>query len=85
MKIIKKLKAEKFRIIGLEQTQSSVDYKKVKPSKRVLFIVGNEVEGVEKNILSLCDVVAEIPMLGEKESLNVSVAFGVALFRLLKV
>jgi tRNA G18 (ribose-2'-O)-methylase SpoU len=43
------------------------------------------VEGIEKGMLDLCDVIAEIPMLGEKESLNVSVAFGIALFRMLGI
>jgi 23S rRNA (guanosine2251-2'-O)-methyltransferase len=50
-----------------------------------LIIVGNEVKGMSPELLKLCDVVAEIPMKGEKESLNVSVAFGVALFRLLNI
>jgi tRNA G18 (ribose-2'-O)-methylase SpoU len=40
---------------------------------------------MDKKILDLCDVVVEIPMMGEKESLNVSVAFGVAIFRLLNI
>lgn len=84
-KIIKKLKKEGFVIIGLEQSETSVDYKKVKPKSSFLFIVGNEVDGIEKKILSLCDIVAEIPMKGEKESLNVSVAFGTALFRILGI
>ncbi len=44
-----------------------------------------EVEGMEKGMQKLCDVIAEIPMKGEKESLNVSVAFGVALFRMLGI
>ena len=82
-KIIKKLKREKYKIIGLEQSDNSVDYKKVKVNYPVLFIIGNEVTGVENNILSLCDVIAEVSMKGKKESLNVSVVFGVALFRML--
>ncbi|MSU45127.1 MAG: TrmH family RNA methyltransferase [Candidatus Zambryskibacteria bacterium] len=84
-KLIKKLKNKKIEIIGIEQSKNSVDYKKVKTGKRVLFVVGNEVEGIDKDILSLCDIVAEIPMKGDKESLNVSVAFGTALFRILGV
>ncbi|OHB15183.1 MAG: hypothetical protein A2566_03415 [Candidatus Zambryskibacteria bacterium RIFOXYD1_FULL_40_13] len=84
-KLIKTLKKSKYQIVALEQTKGSVDYKKVKAKPPVLIIVGNEVGGIEKKILSLCDVVAEIPMRGEKESLNVSVAFGVALFRILGV
>jgi tRNA G18 (ribose-2'-O)-methylase SpoU len=84
-KIINTLKNDDFKIIGLEQSENSQDYKKVKLTDKILFIVGNEVEGIEKNILKLCDVVAEIPMKGDKESLNVSVAFGVALFRILNI
>ncbi|MFA5888889.1 MAG: TrmH family RNA methyltransferase [Candidatus Paceibacterota bacterium] len=84
-KIIKKLKKSNYQIIGLEQTKNSQDYKKVKIKSPTLFIVGNEVEGVERKILSLCDVLVEIPMKGKKESLNVSVAFGVALFRILNI
>ncbi len=84
-KIINTLKNNNFKIIGLEQSENSQDYKKVKPTNKILFIVGNEVDGIEKNILKLCDIVAEIPMKGDKESLNVSVAFGVALFRILNI
>ena len=84
-KIIEKLKKEGYQIISLEQSDLSVDYKKVKLHSPVLFIVGNEVEGISKKILSLCDVVAEIPMLGEKESLNVSVAFGIGIYRMLGI
>ncbi len=83
--LVKKLKKDGYQVVGIEQAKNSVDYKKVKTTKPVLFIVGNEVDGMEKNILRLCDVVAEIPMRGEKESLNVSVAFGVALFRMLGI
>ncbi len=84
-KIIKKLKKDGFTVIAIEQSESSVDYKKVKIEYPVLFVVGNEVDGVDKKILSVCDVIAEIPMKGEKESLNVSVAFGVAVSRILNI
>ena len=46
--------------------------------------MGPEVEGLPKNILDKCDLILEIPMNGKKESLNVSVACGVALFRILE-
>lgn len=84
-KLLKKLSKEGFQIVGVEQSENSVDYKNVKVENKVLFIVGNEVSGMEKDMLKLCDVVAEIPQKGEKESLNVSVAFGVALFRMLGI
>jgi tRNA G18 (ribose-2'-O)-methylase SpoU len=47
--------------------------------------VGNEVTGLPKNILKKVDIIAEIPMQGEKESLNVSVATGIALARILNL
>jgi len=83
--ILNKLKKEKVKIIAIEQSPKSVDYKKIKVSKDTAFIVGNEVKGLSKSILSKCDVVAEIPMKGKKESLNVSVSFGIALFRILNI
>ena len=82
-KFLTEMKKGGTKIIALEQAANSVDYKKVKITGDTIFIVGNEVDGVEKNILSLADTIAEIPMRGKKESLNVSVAFGVALFRIL--
>ncbi len=82
-KIIKSLKKEGFQVVCVEQDEKSVDYKKLKVKEKVLFVMGNEVLGVDKKILELCDDVVEIPMKGDKESLNVSVAFGVALYRVL--
>jgi tRNA G18 (ribose-2'-O)-methylase SpoU len=82
-KLLTELGERGTKIIASEQDSNSVDYKKIKITGDTVFIVGNEVDGIEKNILSLADVIAEIPMEGKKESLNVSVAFGVALFRML--
>jgi len=83
--LILKLKKDKYMIIAIEQDEKSIDYKKVKLIEKNAFIVGTEVTGIPKNILKECDVIAEIPMRGKKESLNVSVATGVALFRILSV
>jgi tRNA G18 (ribose-2'-O)-methylase SpoU len=80
---LKELKKEGFQIISVEQDDRSVDYKKVKVKNKAVIIFGNEVGGVSKEILKLSHVVAEIPLRGKKESLNVSVSAGVALFRLL--
>jgi 23S rRNA (guanosine2251-2'-O)-methyltransferase len=79
------LKKNKFLIIGIEQDKKSVDYKKVKIKNKNAFVVGAEVTGIPKSILKKCDVIAEIPMRGKKESLNVSVACGIALFRMLNL
>ena|ERR1035437_2713723 len=81
--LLVKFKKENFLIIGIEQDKKSVDYKKVKLGKKNVFIVGAEVTGIPKNVLEKCNIIAEIPMRGKKESLNVSVACGIALFRML--
>src|SRR3989338_8503607 len=83
--LLSKLKKEKFLIIGIEQAKNSIDYKKVKLKNKNVFIVGPEVTGIPVNILKKCDIIAEIPMRGKKESLNVSVALGVVLFQMLKI
>ena len=80
--LLAKLKSEKYLIIGIEQAKDSIDYKKVKLQSKNAFIVGAEVTGIPKNVLKKCDIIAEIPMRGKKESLNVSVALGIALFRI---
>lgn len=83
--VIAKLKREGFLVVGIEQAKKSIDYKKVKIKNKNVFIVGAEVMGISKNILKKCDIIAEIPMRGKKESLNVSVALGIVLFRVLGV
>lgn len=82
-KILKKLKKDKFQIVAVEQDKNSTDYRKVKVGDSVAVIMGEEVNGLDKKILEKCDIIAEIPMKGKKESLNVSVACGVALFGIL--
>lgn len=81
--MIKKLKAAGFTIIGIEQSPQSIDYKKIKRSENIAFVLGTETTGVSKTILKQCDIIAEIPMNGIKESLNVSVAAGIVLYRVL--
>ncbi|HEU0080803.1 MAG TPA: TrmH family RNA methyltransferase [Candidatus Paceibacterota bacterium] len=79
--IVARLKADGFSLLCVEQAPRSVDYKKAEPPARSLVVFGNEVAGISKELLEICDVVAEIPMRGEKESLNVSVSAGIVLFR----
>ena len=82
--LIKKLKKDKFEIVALEKTADSIDIKDFKTSGDFALVVGNEVEGVTEDILKLCDKVVHIPMLGKKESLNVSIAGGIAMYVLHK-
>lgn len=91
--LVNRLKKESFFIVGLEQDKKSVDYKKFIPHTKIALVLGNEVGGMNKKMRDSCDALIEIPMQGKlarnrlpndvgKESLNVSVAAGIALFRL---
>jgi len=77
-RLIDKLKRSKLNIIALEQAKSAVEYTKFKPKFPLALIVGNEVKGISKKILKKCNKIIFLPMSGQKESLNVSVSFGVA-------
>lgn len=81
--LISDLKKNGNQIVSVEQNEKAVDYKDFKIIQPTVFIFGNEVEGVEGDVLDESDKIIEIPMRGEKESLNVSVAFGIALARIL--
>lgn len=75
-------------IIALEQTAQAVDYKSISPvghPSHTALVVGNEIDGVSDAWLEAAKHHCQIPMQGEKESLNVSTACGIALFRLLDI
>lgn len=88
--LLKRLRKEGVQIVAVEQDERAINYKKFKPAAKgkpagapvsVAFIFGNETKGLPKDLLSECDAIIEIPMLGIKESLNVSVSAGIILFR----
>lgn len=86
-KLLENLKKQGFYIVGLETDKKAIDiFKFSLPAarKNMVLVVGNEVKGLSKEVLKRCDKIIKIPMLGKKESLNVSVAFGVAAFWLNK-
>lgn len=79
-RLIDRLKKGGFKIIAVEQAKKSVPYHelKISPSDvKVAFVFGNEVDGISKAVLKKCDQIAEIPMRGKKESLNVAVSVGI--------
>jgi 23S rRNA (guanosine2251-2'-O)-methyltransferase len=80
---LKELKKERAVIIALEQNNRAVAYTRMRPRQNFALVVGNEITGLSKTALARCDTVVEIPMRGKKESLNVAVAFGIALFTLI--
>ncbi len=83
--LFKKLREEGYEIVALEQSEKSIDYKEFKMKGKTVLLLGTEVSGISENVLDRCDAVLEIPMMGEKESLNVSVAGAVAIFRMLNI
>lgn len=82
-RIIASLRKKGWQIVGLEQDERAIDYRKFKTTRPTLVILGNEVRGISPALRKKCDELIEIPMRGKKESLNVSVAAGIALFSLL--
>lgn len=77
-RLLDELKAQGFEIVSLELTPASVNYVDFQPRFPLALVIGNEVEGVKPPLLRRSDRCIEIPMHGAKESLNVSVAFGIA-------
>jgi len=81
---IQKLKSGGYIIIAVEQDEQSVVYNSVDYSayEKIALIFGNEVSGLSDEVLGLADIVVDLPMLGQKESLNVSVSAGVVLYNI---
>ncbi len=82
-KLMLRFKKDGVTVVGIEQDSRAIDYKKFTLKSPTVFLVGNEVRGLSPLLRKSCNVLLEIPMQGKKESLNVSVAFGIALFRVL--
>lgn len=80
--VINKLKERGFNIVALEQAPNSIKLPAYKPLEKIVVVVGREVEGIEPDVLELCDSVVEIPMYGKKESFNVAVAAAIALYQM---
>ena len=78
--LVKALKKAGVKIVALEKNEQSVDIGMADFTGPMALIVGNEVDGVDSKILALADQIVHIPMYGKKESLNVSVAAGIAMY-----
>ena len=83
-RLIEKLRSNGVQIVALENNVESVSIYKFKPKFPLALIVGNEVGGLSPAILQRADAVVHLPMHGKKESLNVSVAFGITAYELNK-
>lgn len=71
-----------YRIVALEQAPNSINLRDYQPSDKLALLLGEEVHGITPELLSQVDDIVEIPMSGQKESFNVSVAAGIALYEL---
>jgi len=83
VKKINELKQNGYTIYTVEQTTESQVYTDVNYKFPLCFVMGNEVDGVSEAIIARTDHAIEIPMLGVKHSLNVSVAYGIVLYYML--
>lgn len=78
--IITKLKQASYDIVGLEQSSSSIKLPIFKTSSKIALLLGEEVGGLDRSLQETCDYLVEIPMLGKKESFNVTIASAIALY-----
>ena len=81
---LESLKSQEYRIVGLEQDSRSQLLHTYQPADKTALLLGEEVSGIANDLRSQCDDLIEIPMQGKKESFNVSVATGIALYGLTK-
>ncbi len=77
MPLLRELKKKDYQIVLLEQVKGSVPHDEFAPQAPVCLVIGNEVSGISDELTSICDRAVEIDMAGIKNSLNVSVAFGI--------
>jgi len=69
------------KIIAIEQSKKSIDYRKVDYKEPIAFVIGHETQGVSEKVLKKCDWIVEIPMYGVNRSLNVMVSLAIVLFK----
>ena len=87
---VKDLKERGYKVFAIEQTEGSISLEKFKELNPQLnafplaFVFGNEVDGVDEDVIAICDGVIEIPQWGMKHSLNISVAAAIVLWEFVR-
>jgi len=76
-----RFKIKDLKVVAVEQDKKSVSYDKIKYQLPLVLVVGNETTGISKEVLSMCDYVAEIPMWGVNKSLNVIISLGIVVYQ----
>lgn len=84
LSLVKRLKEEGYTVLSVEQTVNSVMLDKFKPEtgRKYALVFGNEVDGVQQEVVDVSDGVLEIPQYGTKHSLNISVSAGIVLWHI---
>ena len=83
--VIRELKGKNFQIVVLESTKDSLPYDSVPYRAPLCLVVGHEFHGVSREVIEMADLLIRLPMKGVKVSLNVSVAFGIAIYEIVKL
>ena len=79
--VVKKLQNEGYFVYAIEQAEGSVSLKNIEyPNQPIAFVMGNEIDGVQQDVINQCNACLEIPQLGTKHSFNVAVTCGMILW-----
>lgn len=86
LEAVKKLKAEGYKIASIEQAENKTWLQDVKlaSNDKIALVFGNEIDGVDQEVIDLSDLVIEIPQYGTKHSINISVCCGVVLWEIVR-
>ena len=84
VEMVQGLKNKGYKIVVLEHTDERENYHEVKFEYPLCLVIGHEISGVSDEVIELADQAIEIPMFGIKQSLNVSVAYGIAIYEIMK-
>lgn len=83
--VVEQLKDAGVTVVALEQTPQSISLAQLTRVEKIAYVFGNEITGVSSATCEACDYIVALPMLGAKESLNVSVAAGIVMYRQLLI
>ena len=86
VELVKELKANKWKVLAIEQTENSIELQQLKVEKgeQIALVLGNEVDGVQQKVINVCNSTVEIPQFGTKHSLNISVCTGIVVWELFR-
>lgn len=82
--VLEKYKKSGYHVLALEKIDGAHDLFRFEPEFPSVLVLGNETDGIDGRVMEQCEAVLTIPMRGRKESLNVSVAAGIAIYQILR-